>query len=156
MADEVIESEIQTVSTEVGLHFNDDGYEKISKHGVIIAAESDGELAIYARICLRAYYNRGQAKKIAYIGAGTMVCPRLLRSFFGTHDVYEIEQGLVTWLQSKPRYNGPWNYIVGDYRNTFPLSGMYDVIIYDLDTKMDRTLLMAHLNVDGLLLKGGN
>ena len=86
----------------------------------------------------------GPRKAVAILGGGFCVLPRVLRCARHTMTVYEIEAALGRFC---PNYA---TFVPGDWRTT--LTGLYDVIVYDIGDNPDRAYLESHLNPGGLLL----
>ena len=82
---------------------------------------------------------------VAWIGGGFCIGPRIARGRVRTRqDVYELRPLLAKYC---PAYA---TFVPGDYRTT--LTGLYDVIVYDIGDAPDRATLETHLNPGGLLL----
>ena len=132
------------------LHFNG--------HKEPIADESGPEIQIFADWLIDIVnHNPAPDARIALMGCGTCYLTRMLNlRKWGCIDIYEIEPWIVENIARRefPEHirRGNWNFIMGDYADTLPNEGMYDIIVYDTTVPPDRELLSEHLNEGGLLL----
>lgn len=116
-----------------------------------LMSESDAMLSYCARAVVLAndYVPRRRAR-IAVVGGGLCVIPRLL--WPRGVDVYEIREDLVAWCRRRwPMLEGAWSFVVGDYRDTFPSRGPYDLVVFDIPEE-PAVELAARLADDGVLL----
>ena len=93
-----------------------------------IAEDNERTWGMYAK-ALDAVPWRGG--RIAVIGAGLMVAPRILAkwSFVEALDVYEIDEELVATL-SDQYPSARWQFILGDWVETYP-GHDYDLTLFD-------------------------
>lgn len=96
------------------------GYRYVLRGGVPICSESDPEWARMAKIAVKIL--QSGAKKIAMIGGGFCILPKLLYGRGYEIDVYEIESAL-------EEYHKDARFISGDWRDF--LDGTYDILVYD-------------------------
>lgn len=92
--------------------------------------------------------------KIAHIGAGTCILPRLfsLRQW-GRVDIYEIQQEIVDRMITE-HAEPEWNFIAGDYRDTLSQRPYtYDLIFYSIGDDngdiFDQDIVENQLTRDG-------
>jgi hypothetical protein len=83
-------------------------------------------------------------KKVAWVGGGFCVGPRIFGIANCNQYVYEIESSFAEFCPEGVEF------IPGDYRDT--LTGKFDVIVYDLGGEVPREFLSKHLNEGGVLL----
>ena len=119
-----------------------EGYLMVMAGERCIASESDADLARCARFAMEITQLRGA--RVAIIGGGFCILPRLLFGRGYLIDVYELEPALDRYCPVGARF------IPGDYVST--LSGKYDAIVYDIGDPPDIALLEQCLAAGGQLL----
>ena len=85
-----------------------------------------------------------QGKTVAWIGGGFCIGPRLFAIADCKQTVYEIEPALREFCPEGVEF------VAGDYRDT--LTGLFDVIVYDLGGEVPRETLSRHINPGGKIL----
>lgn len=76
--------------------------------------------------------------KVAYLGAGTCVFPRLLHSrSWGQVDIYEVSPEIIATLLTELPEAVDWNFIEGDYKLTYPNGQSYGLVFSDLPNAAD-------------------
>lgn len=129
------------VNTEPYLHF---------KRGIKdIANESDGQIMDSAKTYLNILRDIPLGSKIAILGGGACVLPRMLGVQYQV-DVYEIEQGIIDYMNS--RINPTWNWIFGDWHDGMAVK--YDAVFLDTgeEKEINRGEMEEALNNNGLII----
>ena len=150
---ETIEERITQVVKDDSLKYDESqGFAIIKKGNATMATEHDTQLGIYMRQLLEMREIGFQSdQKVAIIGAGTCVLPRILESLFDSLDIFELEQALIDWASGK--YNAPqsWVFTQGDYEQTLAAKpdNHYDFIFYDLDVPANDQLLISKIKLGG-------
>ena len=117
------------------------GYTRILCNGDVIDSDSQDELVRSAEFALAA---QPRGKSVAWIGGGICHGPRLFAISDCQQTVYEIEPALREFCPEGVTF------IPGDYQA--PVTGTYDVIIYDLGGDVPREFLSNHLKRGGVIL----
>jgi spermidine synthase len=114
-----------------------------------LASDHDAWLADQAIRCLQ--ITKPQNARIAHIGGGLCILPRLLRRRGYVQHIYELEPKVIEWATAKfAPESATWTFVQGDYLTT--LTGNYDVIAYDLSQPANVPFLQSHLSAGGLLI----
>lgn len=123
-------SEEQTVAVDKTLRLLEHPYLRVMVGGDCVSEESDSEICRLARLALQ-LWDLPIRSKVAVLGGGTMILPRLLTA----HDVtvFELEGPLVEEMVQ--RYAGLCNVVVGDFRQT--LTGKWDAIVDDIFPRIE-------------------
>jgi len=119
-----------------------DGFNRLFLGDGLLADDCDQTHGLWARAAVESSPLRG--KRIAWIGGGLCVGPRVFGLGECNQTVYEIEPSLAEFCPVGVEF------IPGDYRET--MRGNYDVIIYDLGGDTPRKFLERHLNPGGKIL----
>lgn len=131
-----------TVQEALTLHDDDHNNRFIRKGGTYLCGEDIDTYARAARFAIDAASLTG--KRIAWIGGGLCVGPRVFAIADCRQTVYEIEPSLHEFCPADVTF------IPGDWRDT--ISGRFDIVIYDLGGDVPRDDLVAHLNPGGIIL----
>lgn len=110
--------------------------------GVCIATEDRAQYESLVTWAVQAGPIRG--KKIAWIGGGFCVGPRVFSIADCIQTVFELEPFLAEFCPNGVQF------VPGDYRDT--MVGAFDVIVYDLGGEVPREFLSQHLNSGGIIL----
>lgn len=121
-----------------------------------ISSERRDVVGIHGRWLIYVIERNRRDLRICHLGGGLYTSARFLDPYASETVILEIEQGIADYGQrtyiDTGRYN--WRIVVGDYRTTLPLEGMFDVILFDDADVLDRNLVKAHIVPGGMLLHG--
>ena len=159
MIEETLANEIQPVPAPLKLKWVtlDNGEVEIRLGKAAIATDGDDQWARMGRFASKM---PNRMSSLAWIGAGTAIGPRLCRGRMNgaaKMDIYELRQPIINKLATKYQSQATnWNFVVGDYKATLALAGLYEVIVYDIDEPADSALLQAHLAPGGTVFGSMN
>lgn len=141
----ILDARNVTVREELRLETRDDGLRRIWRGNSLLADDGPDTHARATAFALAAFEQpRTIAPLVAWIGGGLCVGPRLFACCGALQTIYELEPRLGEF-----RPDGS-TFIAGDWRDT--LSGLYDVIVYDLGGEVPYDALRTHLKPGGVIL----
>jgi hypothetical protein len=140
-----LETRTKTISDDLVEQTHGLGYHLIFRGSALVCDDSDDTFARAAKFAIQAGNLR--QKTVAWIGGGFGIGPRVFDVSNCTQTIYEIEPALSEFCPINVTF------VPGDWKAT--LSGLFDIIVFDLGTPTpeDILLLDAHLELNGRLLE---
>jgi spermidine synthase len=131
--DVILRSETESVEVDRSLVVSQFGGRYLIRRGAeTIAAEDWKTLAYYAQYALDILALEPQPRRIAIVGGGTCILPRLLGSI-PMIDVYELDSAIVDWIKATfHQASTRWRLIAGPYEETLRPTARYDVVFFDV------------------------
>jgi spermidine synthase len=150
MTEEVLLSRTRQVVEDDTLRSREiDGFTTLLRGRQEVASDHPLWMAEQAYRCLQ--IAKPQNSRVAHIGGGLCILPRLLRRRGYVQHIYELEQKFIDKATAKfAPESATWTFVQGDYLTT--LTGNYDVIAYDLSQPANVPFLQSHLSAGGLLI----
>lgn len=141
----VLHTRTRTINDDLVEQTHGLGYHLIFRGTSVVCDDSDDTLARAAKFAIHARNLR--QKTVAWIGGGYCLGPRVFDVANCIQTVYEIEPSLSEFCPNN------MTFVPGDWKAT--LSGLFDIIVFDLGTPTpeDILLLDAHLEPNGRLLE---